>query len=315
MRHAKVQGKKLSCFFHQLLHACRARHDPDDASDTSIVAHLLRLRDPATGQPLPDDLLASQIGVLFWAGHDTTGNTIAYALYLVSQYPEAQCRLEAELDAAQLLVTPWRPVPREMAFEDLPRLPYLQAVVREAMRMYPVAPIVSRVSEQDVQLGGHLIPAGTMLQCAIASVQRCHFEDGANFRPERWLEDPQAHLCAPTTGLTASPPAPAPAVAANELHAPVASNAVKGAAEVSRSATPQRKFKRFLPFADGPRDCVGQNLAQVSVPATLLQLLRHFEFKLDPGYDHSTVCNTGLIMTPPHGMPMYCIPRGSEKKE
>lgn len=49
-------------------------------SDVSIAAHLLRIVDPKTGKPLPDDRVAAEIGVLFTGGFETTGHTIAWAL-------------------------------------------------------------------------------------------------------------------------------------------------------------------------------------------------------------------------------------------
>ena len=53
---------------------------PLHESDVSVAAHLLRIVDPKTGQPLPDDRLAAEIGVLFTGGFETTGHTIAWAL-------------------------------------------------------------------------------------------------------------------------------------------------------------------------------------------------------------------------------------------
>lgn len=53
---------------------------PPHATDVSVAAHLLRIRDPATGEPVPDDRLAAEIGVLFTGGFETTGHTIAWAM-------------------------------------------------------------------------------------------------------------------------------------------------------------------------------------------------------------------------------------------
>jgi hypothetical protein len=65
----------------------KARGPPAD-DDDSLAAHLLRIRDPGTGQLLSDDWLLPQISVMFWAGFDTTGNTMAWTLYCISQHPE-----------------------------------------------------------------------------------------------------------------------------------------------------------------------------------------------------------------------------------
>lgn len=68
----------------------RARGPPVDADD-SIAAHLMRITDPNTGQLLSDEALLPQVSVLFWAGFDTTGNTMAWTLYCISQHPEVGC--------------------------------------------------------------------------------------------------------------------------------------------------------------------------------------------------------------------------------
>lgn len=57
----------------------KARGEPAD-DDVSIAAHLLRLRDPATGMPLPDDLLAGEFGLFFSAGIESAGNAISWTL-------------------------------------------------------------------------------------------------------------------------------------------------------------------------------------------------------------------------------------------
>ena len=61
---------------------------PPSNDNDSMAAHLLRILDPHTGRLLSDDLLLPQISVLFWAGFDTTGNTMAWTLYCISQHPQ-----------------------------------------------------------------------------------------------------------------------------------------------------------------------------------------------------------------------------------
>ena len=64
------------------------------------------------------------------AGSETTGYSIAWTLYLLAKHPEAMAKLEAELDAAGLLVTPARPRPRPFTFADISKLRYLDAVLK-----------------------------------------------------------------------------------------------------------------------------------------------------------------------------------------
>ncbi len=61
------------------MHQVKARGEPKD-EDVTIAAHLLRLRDPATGKPLPDELVAGEFGVFFAAGIESAGNAISWTL-------------------------------------------------------------------------------------------------------------------------------------------------------------------------------------------------------------------------------------------
>eukprot|EP00884_Botryococcus_braunii_P008647 jgi/Botrbrau1/17784/Bobra.0127s0037.2 len=138
------------------------RKDELKEGDT-IAGHLLRMRGP-DGQPLPPQLIKAQIATIFWAGHDTTGNTIAWTLFAIARYPEIEARIMAELDGLGLLATPIEPQPREMRLDDLSRLPYLDAVIKESMRYYMVVPGVSlRINpDEDVVLSsGLVIPRNT----------------------------------------------------------------------------------------------------------------------------------------------------------
>ena len=71
-----------------------------------------------------------EIAALFFAGIDTTGHTGTWTLFLLTQHPEVEAKLAAELDAAGLLATADCPQPRALEWADLGRLVYLQAVIK-----------------------------------------------------------------------------------------------------------------------------------------------------------------------------------------
>lgn len=79
-------------------------------------------RDPATGRPLTDEQLAGEVGLMFFAGFETTGHTMAWALFLLASHPQAAARVAAELDEHGLLVMPRRPRPRQLEYADLSKL-------------------------------------------------------------------------------------------------------------------------------------------------------------------------------------------------
>jgi cytochrome P450 len=126
------------------------------------------------GSGISDAVVQANAINMVFAGEDTTANTIAWLLYLLSQSPEAAARLAQEADAAPAL----------------DQMPYLDACVQEAMRLKPVAPIMGAEAVQDVALDGVQVPAGVVVFMLLrhAFEREVPLADGAEFRPERWLD-------------------------------------------------------------------------------------------------------------------------------
>ncbi|XP_060732793.1 sterol 26-hydroxylase, mitochondrial-like [Tachysurus vachellii] len=122
---------------------------------------------------------------LLLAGVDTTSNTMMWALYLLSQDPKAQDALYQEVNS----VIKGDKIPTA---EDINKMPYLKAVIKETLRMYPVVPMNARLlSEKDVIIGGHFFPKKTtfiMHHYAIGHDETI-FPEPRVFKPERWLRD------------------------------------------------------------------------------------------------------------------------------
>ena len=88
------------------------------------------------GGPLSDDRLASEIGIFFLAGFETTGHSGAWLLYLVSQHPEVEAKICTELDQLGLLKTGDRPNPRQVMYDDLGKLTYLDMAIKVSRRLF-----------------------------------------------------------------------------------------------------------------------------------------------------------------------------------
>jgi cytochrome P450 len=145
-----------------------------------LLSMLLRAQDEESGRQMSDQQLRDEVMTLFMAGHETTANTLAWSWFLLSEHPEVEARLHAELD--QVLSG------RPPAIGDLSRLRYTENIVNETLRFYPTVWMLGREALEAVELGGYSIPAGTTVFMPQWVIQRDRrwFDDPEVFRPERW---------------------------------------------------------------------------------------------------------------------------------
>jgi cytochrome P450 len=148
-----------------------------------LISLLMRARDDDTGAGMTGKQLRDEATTLVIAGSETTGNTIAWACYLLAQHPQIQERLQAEAD----LVLDGT----DASYESLSRLPFTRAVITEALRLYSPVWILPRRARADVELGGHLLRAGSRIffsPYALNRDARLHRDPG-RFDPDRWATD------------------------------------------------------------------------------------------------------------------------------
>jgi cytochrome P450 family 110 len=156
------------------------RRSQPDAARTDILTLLMAARDEA-GVALTDVELRDELMTLLVAGHETTATALTWALYWLHQYPSVRAQVLQELqhlddsrDASALM-----------------RLPYLQAVCCETLRIHPVGMLTfPRVVRSPVELQGHALTPGTVV---VGSIYLTHhredlYPDADQFRPERFLE-------------------------------------------------------------------------------------------------------------------------------
>jgi cytochrome P450 len=158
--------------------AGRARAEPGD----DLLARLLAARDEDDGSGMTDAQLRDELMTLYLAGHETTALTLTYSWHLLATHPEAEARLVAE----------WRDVlgDRPATAADAPRLPFTEAVISEAMRVYPPVYIIGREATRDLELGGYRVRRGTTVFMSqwVSHRDGRYFPDPEAFRPERWLD-------------------------------------------------------------------------------------------------------------------------------
>jgi cytochrome P450 family 135 len=159
---------RLDALLYEEIARRRGASDLEQRKD--ILSLLLQARDEA-GEPMRDDELRDELVTLLLAGHETTATSVAWAVERLLRHPDKLARLTAEIDAGE---------------EER----YLNAVCNETLRVRPVVPLVVRVLQSELELGGHLLPAGTRVAPSIYLTNRNArmYERPAEFLPERFLD-------------------------------------------------------------------------------------------------------------------------------
>ncbi|XP_078275460.1 1,25-dihydroxyvitamin D(3) 24-hydroxylase, mitochondrial [Rhinoraja longicauda] len=152
------------------------------------------LSDIYNGSELSRKELYATITELQIGGVETTANSLLWAIFNLSRNTKAQEKLYEEL----LRVLPEDQAPTA---EDIRKMPYLKACLKESMRITPSIPFTSRTLDEETLLGDYLLPKGTTLTISYHALgwNEENFDDGMQFKPERWLQDkdkinPFAHM-------------------------------------------------------------------------------------------------------------------------
>nr|QKW93655.1 hypothetical protein [Vitiosangium cumulatum] len=153
------------------------RGDPADRKD--LLSTLLQVRDDA-GQPISAEQIRSHIATFFSAGHETTAVALSWLWQHLARHPEVYARVKQEVDAA----TGGRPP----GYEDLPRLGYLQQVIKESLRLTPPIFMLARTAVRDVEIEGYRLRKGQMVLMPPYCIHRNpeYFPDPERFLPERF---------------------------------------------------------------------------------------------------------------------------------
>lgn len=173
------------------------------------------------------------------AGSDTTSITLSSIFYHLMTHPESYNRLQTEIDDAAREGRISDPI----TFTEAQQLPYLQAVIKEALRIHPATGLMMPriVPTQGATIAGRFIPGGSTVGINAWVAHRnksVYGSDADSWRPERWLEIDAA----------------------------------------GRGADIERYF---FAFGMGSRTCIGKNISLLEMSKLVPQLLRKFDFVLD----------------------------------
>ena len=162
----RIAVERFDALLYDLL--ARRRGEPDDGA--SVLSLLLAQRDD-DGNPPTDQHLRDQLVALLMGGHDSSAASLAWAFERLARSPQVHARLR-EQDAA-----------------------YLDAVVREVLRVRPALTIAPRLLLEPARIAGRTIPAGVQVAACLWLTMRREdlWSDAGAFRPERWLDGSPAH--------------------------------------------------------------------------------------------------------------------------
>lgn len=156
--------------------AIRAGTAPAD-----LATKIMTTPDPETGRPFDTAEMVDQVAIFFLAGHETSASALAWALYLLAAFPEAQDRVAAEVAS----------LPDSVDFSDVSRLTFTRDVFREALRLYPPVPMMVRQTLRPETLRGRAVAPGAQIVLSPWHVHRHErlWERPDAFDPDRWQSE------------------------------------------------------------------------------------------------------------------------------
>lgn len=157
-----------------------ARNRAGKGEAGTLLSLLMNARDDETGQGMSDRQLRDEVLTFLLAGHETTGDALVWTWTLLSDHPEVEARLHAELDRVL--------GGRAPSVEDLGRLVYTGQVIDESMRIYPPAWSFTRSAAGEDELGGYRIPKDAIIVISPYVNHRLprFWSDPERFDPDRF---------------------------------------------------------------------------------------------------------------------------------
>ncbi|EFA04693.1 cytochrome P450 CYP4BN11 [Tribolium castaneum] len=137
----------------------------------------------ANEQQMTLEEIREEVDTFMFAGHDTTASTISFALFCLANHPDEQARVYRE--QKDIFGDDFK---RAVTFQDLKKMKYLEYVIKETLRLYPVGPFFSRELDKDVPFAGKVLPKGLTITLFIYAMHRNpeYFPDPEKFNPSRF---------------------------------------------------------------------------------------------------------------------------------
>jgi cytochrome P450 len=180
--------RALSAMDAMVYDVIRSRRASANPPANDLLAMFMEARDEETGEAMSERQLRDEVMTMVSAGHETTANALTWTFYLLSEHPEKAARLEEEVDRVLGGRVP--------GIEDLPKLVYTEAAIKESMRLLPPVWMIARSALEDDEILGVHIPRRAMvfLPAWIVHKDPRFWEKAKEFYPERWMSADIEHL-------------------------------------------------------------------------------------------------------------------------
>ena len=163
-----------------------ARRRAQGGAPSDLLGRLLAARHPDTGEPMSDQLVISNLLTLLEAGHETTAKALTWTLYLLARAPGWQAQVHEEIRRVV--------GDQGITVDHLDQLVLTRRVIKEALRLYPPAPVMAREVIEPLELDGLAVPKGAQIVIAIFAIHRHRklWADPDKFDPDRFLPGAEA---------------------------------------------------------------------------------------------------------------------------
>nr|CAA55887.1 unnamed protein product [Rattus norvegicus] len=185
-------------------------------------------KDEVSHKALSDVEIIAQSVIFIFAGYETTSSTLSFVLYFLATHPDIQKKLQEEIDGAL-------PSKAPPTYDIVMEMEYLDMVLNETLRLYPIGNRLERVCKKDIELDGLFIPKGSVVTIPTYALHHDpqHWPKPEEFHPERFSKENKGSID--------------PYV--------------------------------YLPFGNGPRNCIGMRFALMNMKLALTKVLQNFSFQ------------------------------------
>ncbi|EHA98416.1 Cytochrome P450 3A5, partial [Heterocephalus glaber] len=159
-----------------------------------LMINSQNFKDTESHKSLSDLELVAQSIISIFAGYETTGSGLSFLMYELATHPDVQKKLQEEIDATL-------PNKALATYDILVQMEYLDMVVNETLRLYPIAGRLERVCKKDIEINGLLIPKGSLVMVPVYALHHepKYWTEPKEFHPERFNKnkeniDPYTYL-------------------------------------------------------------------------------------------------------------------------